>query len=326
MNASMLGYASIGVGVGLGFAFWASSLRALRSYRRQLKARVQRIRALLVRVFLSYGETELLATLRKVGVKPCDALMLHSAFNSSHGFRGSIEQLTNVFIDAVGPEGHLLMVSLPYRTSSHAYVSKAKVFDVRKTPSMMGMVSEMFRRRPDVVRSLHPTHPVLVRGNKAEWFVDAHPDCRYPCGPDSPFDRLASVDGVVVFFNVPFAMYTFFHYLEHLVSPQLPFHLYTQEAFEVPVVDRTGQHRIVTTHVFSPDAIRRRRFDVFEAALRKRGLIRTARLGDSRIESVRVRDTIACVTDMASRGEFFYVAGEPAPSAQNVADGSQLDR
>lgn len=325
MNASMLGYATVGVGAGLAFAFWASSLNALRSYRRLLKAKLQRVRAFWVRAFLSYGEPELLAALRKLGVVPGDALMLHSAFSSSHGFRGSIEQLTDVFIDAVGPDGHVLMVSLPYRTSSYAYVSKAKVFDVRKTPSMMGMVSEMFRRRPDVVRSLHPTHPVLVRGNRAEWFVDAHPDCRYPCGPGSPFDRLASVDGVVVFFNVPFAMYTFFHYLEHLVSPQLPFPLYTEEAFEVPVVDRAGRPRTVTTHVFSPDAIRRRRFDVFEAALRQRGLIREVRVGDSRIQAVRVRATIACVTDMASRGEFFYDAEESAQPRRRDADESPPD-
>jgi aminoglycoside 3-N-acetyltransferase len=296
---------------------------ALRFYRRQLKARLLRVRALWVRAFRSYDEKRLLAALHDVGVVTGDALMLHSAFNSSHGFRGSIEKLTNVFIDAVGPDGHLLMVSLPYRTSSYAYVNRAKVFDVRKTPSMMGMVSEMFRLRPDVVRSLHPTHPVLVRGNRAGWFVEEHPDCRYPCGPGSPFDKLASVDGVVVFFNVPFDTYTFFHYLEHLVSPQLPFSLYTQETFDVPILDRTGRRRTVTTHVFSPEAIRRRRFDVFEAALRQRGLIREVRLGDSRIQAVRVRDTIACVTEMASRGEFFYDVDELAPSRQRGAAESE---
>lgn len=296
----------------------------LRIHKLWLKARLLRVRELWVKLFRSYGEKELLAALRTVGVVRGDALMLHSAFGRSHGFRGSIEQLTNVFIDAVGLDGHLLMVSLPYRSSSFDYLKKLKVFDVRKTPSMMGLVSEMFRLRPDVLRSLHPTHPVLVWGRNAEAFTEGHPDCVYPCGPGSPFDKLAAANGLVVFFNVPFDTYTFFHYLEHMVSPQLPFSLYTEQTFDVPVVDRAGQRFSVKTHVFAPDAIRRRRFDVFEAALRRRGLIRETRLGASRIQAVRVQDTIACVSEMASRGKFFYdtedlalpprrAAGEAAP-------------
>jgi aminoglycoside 3-N-acetyltransferase len=277
-----------------------------RPLRHWLKAKASGARYLWVRAFLSYDEQALRSALHKIGCVHGDAMMVHCAFDRSHGFRGSIEQLTDVFIDAVGPDGHLLMVSLPYRSSSFDYVHRVKAFDVRKTPSMMGMVSELFRRRPEVLRSLHPTHPVLVRGRKAGEFIDAHPACRHPCGPGSPFDKLAGADGLVVFFNVPFATYTFFHYLEHLVSPLLPFPLYTNEAFAVPVIDRDGQPRTVVTHVFSPDAIRRRRFDLFEAALRQRGLISETRVGASRLEAVRVRDTIACVNDMAARGEFFY--------------------
>ena len=297
----------------------------LRTCKLWLKARLVRARNLWVQAFRSYDAKDLLAALRSLGVARGDALMLHSAYLRSHGFRGSIEHVTDVFIDAVGPDGHLLMVSLPYRSSSFAYLSKGKVFDVRKTPSMMGLVSEMFRLRPEVLRSLHPTHPILVRGPRAEAFIGDHPACLYPCGPGSPFDKLAAANGLVVFFNVPFDTYTFFHYLEHMVSPRLPFSLYTEQAFDVTVVDRTGQRSIVTTHVFAADAIRRRRFDVFEAAVRRRGLIREVRLGASRIQAVRVQDTIACVNEMASRGEFFYemestvsprrhAAGEPAPS------------
>jgi aminoglycoside 3-N-acetyltransferase len=292
-----------------------------------LKARLIRLRALWVRAFLSYGDRELRAALAAVGVVAGDAMMLHSAFNDTHGFRGSIEQLTEVFIDAVGPDGHLLMVSLPYRSSSFDYLSKLRVFDVRKTPSMMGMVSEIFRRRPDVLRSLHPTHPVLVRGERAQEFIEAHPSCRYPCGPGSPFDRLAAENGIVIFFNVAFDTYTFFHYLEHMVSPQLPFALYTEQAFSVPVVDREGQPGTVTTHVFSPAAIDRRRFDRFEAWLRQRGLIQEKRLGASRIQAVRVRDTIACVSERASRGEFFYdMADLVAPAPAAAAEAAEAPR
>jgi aminoglycoside 3-N-acetyltransferase len=282
-----------------------------------LKARLLAARRTVVRLLLSYDDRGLRRVLQDLGIRPGDSVMLHSAFSRDHGFRGSAETLTNVFLDALGPDGHLLMVSLPYRSSSLQYLQNLKQFDVRRTPSMMGLVSEFFRRRPGVRRSLHPTHPVLVHGPRAAWFVEAHPTCRHPCGPDSPFDRLAAVDGKAVFFNVPFATYTFFHYLEHLVAPRLPFPLYTGEPFDVPVVDEEGRPRTVTTHVFAAEAIRRRRFPVLEDALRRRGHIRERRIGATRIQSVNVRDTIDCVLEMAARGEFFYDLSD-LPARQEV--------
>ena len=282
-----------------------------RAYRLWLKGKLFQVRARFVRIFLSYDEDQLLAALQSLGIRHGDSAMLHSAFSRDHGFRGSVEQLTDVFLDAVGPDGHLLMVSLPYRSSTFEYLSKLRVFDVRKTPSMMGLVSEIFRRRRDVTRSLHPTHPVLVHGKRAQWFVEDHPGCRYPCGPGSPFDKLVEMDGQVVFFNVPFDTYTFFHYLEHMVSPQLPFPLYAEAPFDVRVVDHDGQWRTITTYVFAPEAIARRRFARFERALRERRLIRERRVGASRIQAVRVRDTIECVMEMSRNGEYFYDTSDP---------------
>jgi aminoglycoside 3-N-acetyltransferase len=283
-----------------------------RSHKLWLKSKLLQAQERFVRAFLSYDDAALLEALRKVGVRTGDSVMLHSSFKSTHGFRGSIEQLTDVFLDATGPDGHLLMVSLPYRTSSLDYLSKGKVFDVRRTPSMMGLVSEMFRLRAEVRRSVHPTHPVLVHGREAEGFIRDHPSCLYPCGPGSPFDRLAAIDGQAVFFNVPFATYTFFHYLEHLVSERLPFALYTPDPIDAPVIDYEGERRIVKTHVFTADAIARRRFELLEAALRRRGAIREQRLGATRIEAIRVRDSIDCVMEMAQRGVFFYETGDLA--------------
>ncbi len=285
-----------------------------RAHKLWLKARLLQARKRWVKTFRSYGDDELLQALQALGVQAGDSVLLHSAFGDDHGYRGTIDQLIQVFLKAVGPEGHLLMVSLPYRTSSIQYLSTLKRFDVRKTPSMMGLVSESFRRRPDVLRSLHPTHPVVVHGPRAEWFVAEHPDCLYPCGPGSPFDKLALMDGKAVFFNVPFAMYTFFHYLEHLVSPELPFALYTDDPFQVPVIDKDGGERIVKTLTFTPEAIARRRFPVFEAALREEGLIQAQRVGNTRIQAVRVRNTVDCVLAMSRRGQYFYEMPGSTPS------------
>jgi aminoglycoside 3-N-acetyltransferase len=198
------------------------------------------------------------------------------------------------------------MVSLPYHSSSLEYLKNLKHFDVRRTPSMMGLVSEFFRRRPNVVRSLHPTHPMLACGPKAEWICADHELSLYPCGPGTPFEKLVTLDAKTVFFNVPFVYFTFFHNLEHLVRSELPFALYTDKPFEVPVIDKSGDHRVVTTYVFTQDAIDRRRFPILEHEMRQRGMIRKSRVGNSYILSARVRDAIECVRAMSRAGRYFY--------------------
>ena len=286
------------------------------SQRKALKAWVFAARRAYVRAFRSFTRDDLLQALRAMGLREGDALMLHSGFSQFNGFAGTIDDLTDVFLQAVGPQGHLLMVSLPYRDSTYGYLQRARKFDVRHTPSMMGMVSEMFRRRPGVLRSAHPTHPVAVAGPRAAWFVQDHPGSVHPCGPGSPFERLAQADGKIGFFDVTFDTFTFFHYLEHLVHESLPFRLYTQQVFEVPVIDALGQTSRVRTHAYDPPAIARRRFDLFEAELRSRGAIATRRIGNASMEIVRAADSIACTLDMARAGRYFYdLSPDAGPAA-----------
>jgi aminoglycoside 3-N-acetyltransferase len=283
-----------------GFQPWWAALK------RTIKARLARLRVWHAQRFRAYGRPELLSALRELGVHPGDAVMLHSAFSAQHGFRGSVDDLIDTLVEAVGPEGHLLMVSLPYRNAALDWLESGRRFDVRKTPSMMGLVSEMFRRRPDVRRSLHPTHPILVRGPRAAEFIAEHPRCVHPCGPGTPFDQLARADGLAVFLNVPIDMFTFFHYLEHLVSPGLPFALYTERVFDAPVIDAEGQPGIVRTHAFAREAIRRRRPERLYDALREGGFVASRRVGATQLLAVRVRDAIDCTHALQAQGRLFY--------------------
>jgi aminoglycoside 3-N-acetyltransferase len=276
------------------------------AWKLSLKARLKQLRIWYAQTFSAYDRAELLRALRDLGVCPGDTVMLHSAFSRENGLRGSIGDLIDTFIEAVGPDGHLLMVSLHYRTASADWLQSGRVFDVRKTPSMMGMVSEVFRRRAGVHRSLHPTHPVLVHGPQAERFVEHHPDCQYPCGSGTPFDEVAKAGGCAVFFNVSIENFTFFHYLEDMVSASLPFPLYDETLYSAPVIDAAGKSRTVRTYAFARDAIRRRRPERFYGALAAAGMVRTRRVGASQLQLVRVRDAIACAQDLQRRGDLFY--------------------
>ncbi len=256
--------------------------------------------------FFSYGPEELENALIKLGVRNGDTVLLHSSFKHSNGFRGSAEAVIDIFLGAVGADGNLLMVSLPYLSSTYEYLRTLQCFNVRHTVSRMGLISEIFRRRHNVLRSLHPTHPVLACGPKANWIIAGHEHCMSPCGAGTPFEKLLLLNGKVVFFDAPFATFTFFHYLEDLLVDRLPFPLYYPDPFEVDVIDDEGRRSSVKTLVFSPEVIRRRRFKVLEDQLAKERLIRATRIGNTHLLSIEVVKAVECSQNMFGRGTLFY--------------------
>jgi aminoglycoside 3-N-acetyltransferase len=153
----------------------------------RLRSVDRRLRQIIIRKFRSFGIPELVQALRSLGVESGDALMVHSSFSSDSGFTGSPNEFIDALIEVIGPKGHLLMVSMSYMSSTYEYLQQGTVFDMRKTISYMGLLSESFRRRSGVLRSQHPTHPILALGPKANWLVGDHGKCLYPCGIGSPF-------------------------------------------------------------------------------------------------------------------------------------------
>jgi len=232
--------------------------------------------------------------------------MLHSAFDSFAGFRGTARTLIDVFLDVVGPEGNLLMVSLSYSSATYEHLQKGQVFDVSRSPSRMGVISESFRRREGVLRSFHPTHPVLALGRKASWITAGHESCTYPCGPGSPFERLIELGGKIAFLNVPLTTMTFFHYVEHVFADALPISPYYERLFEIPCVDSVGATRTLRTRVFSPDAVRRRRPQALIDELLAAGCVRTATIKRTVLRTVAAADVVACARRMIDEGRPFY--------------------
>jgi hypothetical protein len=90
------------------------------------------------------------------------------------------------------------------------------------------------------------------------------------------------------------------------VSPKLPFPLYAESPFDVPVLDKAGSQHIVRTYAFSREAIRRRRFALFEEELRQRRLIKSRRLGNTTLMLVRVRDAMSGAERMIENGRYFH--------------------
>ena len=218
-------------------------------------ASLQLIKHKIARVIFSYGEAELLQALHSLSIHQGDTLMVHASWHANNCFRGTPMDFIAALKTAVGPNGLLTMTSLPYHNQSSAdYLAQGQPMDIRRTPSRMGLLTEVFRRDPETKRSLSPTHPVLAWGENAAEFVADHDKIEIPFGPTSPFERLVERDGKILLVDASLASITFTHYLEDRFKDRLPASLYEPEPMDGRVIDEDGNLIGVPTYVISKRA------------------------------------------------------------------------
>jgi aminoglycoside 3-N-acetyltransferase len=200
-------------------------------FKSELRTRVRNAKSAYRRWRYAFTQEDLLQALRKIGVHAGDCLMVHSSFASFEGFHGDATDAIAVLQKAVGDSGLLLMPTLPFSGSAIDYAALQKIFDPRTTPSSMGLLTEIFRRTDGVIRSLHPTHSVAIWGNDATEFIEAHPSVSTPCGEGSPYHRLLARQGKILLAGVDISTATFFHAVEGIIEPLMPFSPFTSETY-----------------------------------------------------------------------------------------------
>ncbi len=272
----------------------------------QLKGWRKRLRLAYVRRWRAFGDEELAGALDQLGIRPGDTLMVHSSFDRFAGFSGKPSDVVRVLQEAVGTQGTLLMPTLPFTGTAVDYVSRSSIFDVRRTPSQMGLLTELFRRSPGVIRSVHPTHPVAAWGARVtEMLVDHHLACT-PCGLGSPFARLLEADGRILLLGTDIRSATFFHYIEEVLEPVMPVSPFTKDDFILQSCDETGTMVTSKTRLFDPALSRRRNLLKLAPVIKNQGSWAEARLGEVDLILLEARDMMAAAKSLAAQGAYCY--------------------
>jgi aminoglycoside 3-N-acetyltransferase len=179
-----------------------------------------------------------------LGVRPGGVLLVHSSLRSLGPVEGGAETVIAALLEALGPEGTLLMPALSYATVGR----RNPLFDVLATPCCVGALPEAFRTRAGTRRSIHPTHSVCGVGRLAEMLLSGQELDSTPCGPHSAFARLPEAGGQILFLGCGLRPNTSMHAVEERVVPPYLF----REAVEYIVrhADGSQGNMRVTGHNF----------------------------------------------------------------------------
>lgn len=267
----------------------------------------KKIKHYIVNKFLSYNKKQFINKLNLFGINHGDHIIVHSSWQVLSGFKGRPVDMINALKELVGSEGLLVMPSLTYQNeSTRDYLLRDKPMNVRRSPSMMGLLSEVFRRGKDVRRSLSPTHPLVAWGDKNKEFIADHETCLVPFGVDSPFDKLLQLNGKILTIDAPFSTITFTHFLEDRIASFVPFSLYEDELMMGNVIDYEGVLYEIPVKVLSQQANSLRREQRLINELDKQGIIRRTKIGNTHLMLIDCKAMTDCVDEMAHNGDLFF--------------------
>ena len=226
-------------------------LRRLTSqpFRQKMKGRAWQLRSkcapLLRAWYGTYDSAELEAELRAHLPSDFEILLVHSSLADMHPmYRGSAQDLLNLLLRIAGPERTLAMPAFFFGTTelfNRDYYRKHPRFDVRRTPSQMGLVTELFRRRPGVMRSLHPTHSLCALGPLAEELTATHHLSSWACGELSPFGIMGRHQTVILGLGKAYyRSLTQVHAMEEILADEFPVPRENEDPVHVDLIDKTG--------------------------------------------------------------------------------------
>jgi aminoglycoside 3-N-acetyltransferase len=192
----------------------------------------------------TYGVAELETEIAHRLPKDFEVLMVHSSISNMFPmFRGTPGDLLKLLLQ-MSTGRTLAMPAFFFGAGEHFdhdYYRSNPVFDVRRTPSQMGLVTELFRRRKGVLRSLHPTHSICALGPLAAELTSRHHLSPFFAAPSSPFGVMGRHNTVILGIGVEYyRSLTQVHAIEDAMGSHFPIPRRAGAAVKVTLVDGAG--------------------------------------------------------------------------------------
>lgn len=181
-----------------------------------------------------------------LNVCPNDSVMIHSSTNQLN-LDFSIALILEALRNTVTENGNILFPNYP-KVNSYSFLKSGKVFDVRKSPSYTGLLTEFARRTRGSIRSLHPTKSVCTIGKDAQYFSEGHESCIFPYDIGSPYHKLYKTGGKTIGLGVSSNFVSCIHHIDDTMQDKFPVNPYHSELFTAKCIDYSGNTVNVRTY------------------------------------------------------------------------------
>ncbi|WJH27108.1 AAC(3) family N-acetyltransferase [Paenibacillus sp. CC-CFT742] len=236
-----------------------------------------------------HTQQSLLDQIHQLGIDRRGTLLVHSSMKSM----GEVEGGADTVLDALTDYMKDGLLVLPTHTWSTINASNP-MFHVESSPCCVGILPELFRKRPGVVRSWHPTHSVAAVGQDAVEFTKDEHLYDTPCARGSAWGKLLDRKATILLVGVDLKRNTFIHGVEEWVD--IPGRLtdgheqlYTvlPDGTEISVPSRRHCGLSWSEHFWKVDEV-----------LQRKGAMRLGKLGDAVVRVCNAAMVEEMITEM----------------------------
>jgi aminoglycoside 3-N-acetyltransferase len=192
---------------------------------------------------------------RDLQLVPGDTVYVHSSIDQLN-LEFPFYRILSLIQEVIGSQGTVLFPTYPNRQiSSYEYLKQGNIFDVRRTPSYTGILTEFARRQRSAVRSLHPTKSVCAIGKYANELTGTHQHSPYPYDTCSPYFKLVDYRAKIIGLGVWTQYLSFVYCVDDALKEKFPVRVYHPEVFAAQCRNYNGELETVKTFAHNMDTV-----------------------------------------------------------------------
>lgn len=223
-----------------------------------------------------YTKNDLITAIKEMGIKEEDTLFIHSSMKSIGEVDGGADTVLDAFMEYLS-DGLLLLPTHTWESMSETH----NIYDPDKEPSCVGILTNLFMKRKNVVRSLHPTHSMAAYGRDSREYIKGEENLTTPCSPGGCYDRLRARNGKILLLGVDHIRNTYLHFIEEALN--VPERL-TEEPtlFHIVMPDKTMKESKMYRHFNKASGPISDRYSKLEQAFFDNKVAKEVYFGDAR--------------------------------------------
>ncbi|MBI5297355.1 MAG: AAC(3) family N-acetyltransferase [Chloroflexi bacterium] len=229
---------------------------------------------------------DLVAGFRSLGVEAGDTLLVHSSYKSFGPVDGGPQTVIRALELALDTDGDGTLIMPTFNFD----FNKGQAWDVRTTPSKMGVLTEVVRQDPRAKRVFHPFYSFAILGRHAEMLGSLRYKSAYE--RDSVFGKLRDLDGKIMVIGLSYNdSMTFFHHIEQMEGVDYRF----LKQFTGEVTDADGNTYTDTFEMLVRDIDKGvlTMVDPMGNLMEERGVIQSAQIGEAAVKLMKANEAYA---------------------------------
>lgn len=230
----------------------------------------------------------LVAGFKNAGLDEGDTVLVHSSYKSFGGVDGGPQTVVDALLSVLGKKGTLIVPRFNFDFSTHG-----TPWDVRTTPSQMGIITEFVRKDPRSKKIFHPIYSFSIIGKHADELASLRYKGSF--SKESVFHKLRMLDGKIMQIDKVYKGTTFVHYVEEMVGCDYKFF----KNFTGKVTDEKGRTFIDTFNIYVRDWNRGVVTDVIPMGkiLEREGVMKISKVGDATVWLMKSEDVYQCTVN-----------------------------